>query len=124
MIQIRVTTASKNGWTTGFNGTLSDARAYFLGTQHVSQDFQTGQETRDTITGVAFVGNTAQLRDQAYEAKKALKWELAAELYQAAFDAYPPSQIGQLAEKDREALRSNARSCRAMALANREEVAA
>jgi hypothetical protein len=123
MIQIQVTTASGNGWTTGFNGTLSEARSYFLGDAYVTES-DTGKETRDTITGVAFVGSYGQLRVKAWEAKRDNNYELAAELYQAAFEAFPLGDTNAQAEENRKDLRMQARSMRTMALRARQEVAA
>jgi hypothetical protein len=40
-----------NSWITGFNGTLSDAIAYFIGTPFVREDYY-GNEVTDTPVSV------------------------------------------------------------------------
>lgn len=58
---------------------------------------------------------TAQLRTAAYDAEQAKDYRLAAELYQAALDAYPVRDPkNQLANADREGLNRRARSMRTM----------
>ena len=58
---------------------------------------------------------TAELRTQAWEAEQQRDWARAAELYQAALDAYPATNPkSALANADREGLRRKARSCRTM----------
>ena len=58
---------------------------------------------------------TAQLRTAAYEAEQAKDYRRAAELYQAALDAYPyRDPKNQLANADREGLNRRARSMRTM----------
>jgi hypothetical protein len=58
---------------------------------------------------------TAQLRTAAYEAEQAKDYRRAADLYQAALNAYPASDPkNQLANADREGLNRRARSMRTM----------
>lgn len=58
---------------------------------------------------------TGQLRDAAYDAERARDYRRAAELYQAALDAYPHHHPkSALAIADREGLNRSARSMRGM----------
>lgn len=56
---------------------------------------------------------TAQLRDAAREAAERLEWQTAADLYQAALDAYP-HVAGALADADRNRLAAAAQEMRSM----------
>lgn len=60
--------------------------------------------------------NTATYRTAAYEAAEKLDWALAAELYQKAYDTYPPFKAGaQLHEKDKAQLLKQAERYRRQA---------
>lgn len=59
---------------------------------------------------------TAQIRNEAYEAEKALNWNAAAELYEQAIAAYPSHHAGsQIAIADKKMLQRKADCCKAMA---------
>lgn len=54
-ITVRVTCDTGNTWVTGFNGTLAEARQYFIGQVFTKENPETGEETRETGTAVALV---------------------------------------------------------------------
>jgi hypothetical protein len=59
---------------------------------------------------------TAELRNEAYEAASACRWEEAANLYEQAIAAYPKHDAGsQLAINDKAKLQERATSCSNMA---------
>lgn len=61
---------------------------------------------------------TAQLRNEAGEAERALNWKLAADLYTEALRVYPSHHSGsQLAIADKKHLAMAAHSCRRMQVA-------
>jgi len=52
MIYLHIKTNTGNHWSTGFNGTYSNAVDYFLGRKTYREDFITGEEFCETITEV------------------------------------------------------------------------
>jgi hypothetical protein len=63
--------------------------------------------------------NTAQLRDQARKAAHNLEWQKAADLYQQAYDVYPPHHpASELSVKDKAYLLNEAKCCARFAASN------
>ena len=54
MITIKLTANTGNTWTTRFNGTLTDAVAYFLGATF-TRETNAGDEISDTVTAVELI---------------------------------------------------------------------
>jgi hypothetical protein len=55
MIYIKIHTQSGNTIATGFNGTLQEAKEYYHGQSHISEDYLTGKETIDPYTNVELI---------------------------------------------------------------------
>jgi len=54
MITIKLTANTGNTWATRFNGTLDEARSYFLGSVFY-REFDDGTEIADTVTAVDLI---------------------------------------------------------------------
>ena len=52
MNAFKITTADGNYWITSMNATLDEAKAYFTGHVHITENFETGEESRSPVISV------------------------------------------------------------------------
>ena len=52
MNAFKITTADGKYWITSMNATLDEAKAYFTGHVHITENFETGEESRSPVVSV------------------------------------------------------------------------